>query len=166
MRWCALVFVSGFLIVALQIVWYRLVGVVLQSNAYAFSLVLGVFLVGDALGLLHGARAIARIADPRDFFFRMQAGAALLAVVGILLVWILVTWGVLPDDFVDRDIVSAFAAQYPQRHVCKSAGQHLARVHPPANDAVAHGEIAVMVDGHACGGGHGLESRNRVEPLA
>jgi spermidine synthase len=107
LRWCLLVFVSGFLIVALQIVWYRLVGVVLQSNAYAFSLVLGVFLVGDALGLVHGARTIGRIADPRGFFFRMQAVAALLAIGGVLLAWVLVTYGVLPDDFVDRDIVTA-----------------------------------------------------------
>jgi spermidine synthase len=107
LRWCLLVFVSGFLIVALQIVWYRLVGVVLQSNAYAFSLVLGVFLVGDALGLVHGARTIERIAEPRGFFFRMQAVAALLAIGGVLLAWLLVTYGVVPDDFVDRDIVTA-----------------------------------------------------------
>src|SRR5262245_43592595 len=39
-RWALLVFISGFLIVALQIVWYRLIGVMLQSNGYSFSLVL------------------------------------------------------------------------------------------------------------------------------
>eukprot|EP01041_Mallomonas_annulata_P030309 gene30309-52422_t len=64
-RWALLVFVSGFLIVALQIVWYRLIGVLLQSNGYSFSLVLTVFLLGDAAGLLVGARFIDRIADPR-----------------------------------------------------------------------------------------------------
>ncbi|HSH99290.1 MAG TPA: fused MFS/spermidine synthase, partial [Reyranella sp.] len=42
-RWALLVFISGFLIVALQIVWYRLIGVLLQSNGYSFSLVLAVF---------------------------------------------------------------------------------------------------------------------------
>lgn len=109
-RWCFLVFVSGFLIVALQIVWYRLVGVSLQSNAYAFSLVLGVFLVGDALGLVWGARAIDRIADPRAFFVRMQAAAALLAIGAALLVWLLVAVRAVPDDFVDRDLVSGRAA--------------------------------------------------------
>ena len=62
------VFISGFLIVALQIVWYRLIGVLLQSNGYSFSLVLSVFLLGDAAGLLVGARTIDRIADPRRFF--------------------------------------------------------------------------------------------------
>jgi MFS family permease len=60
-RWSLLVFISGFLIVALQIVWYRLIGVLLQSNGYSFSLVLAVFLLGDAAGLLVGARTIDRI---------------------------------------------------------------------------------------------------------
>ncbi|MBX3497881.1 MAG: fused MFS/spermidine synthase [Alphaproteobacteria bacterium] len=110
-RWCFLVFVSGFSIVALQIVWYRLIGVTLQSNAYGFSLVLGVFLVGDAVGLLAGARVIDRIADPRGFFFRMQAIAALLGIGGALLTWWLIGWGVLPDDMVDKDIVAGADAR-------------------------------------------------------
>ena len=64
---------------ALQIVWYRLIGVLLQSNGYSFSLVLSVFLLGDAAGLLVGARTIDRIADPRRFFFLMQGIATALA---------------------------------------------------------------------------------------
>jgi spermidine synthase len=103
-RWCFLVFVSGFTIVALQIVWYRLIGVTLQSNAYGFSLVLGMFLIGDAIGLLAGSKVIDRIADPRGFFFRMQAIAALLGIGGALLLYWLIGWGVLPDDMVDRDV--------------------------------------------------------------
>lgn len=110
-RWCFLVFVSGFTIVALQIVWYRLIGVTLQSNAYGFSLVLGVFLVGDAVGLLAGSKVIDRIANPRGFFFRMQAIAALLGIGGALLVYWLIGWGVLPDDMVDKDIVAGTDAR-------------------------------------------------------
>lgn len=110
-RWCFLVFVSGFSIVALQIVWYRLIGVSLQSNAYGFSLVLGVFLIGDAVGLLAGARVIDRIADPRGFFFRMQAVAALLGIGGALLLYLLIDWGVMPADMVDRDIFAGGGAQ-------------------------------------------------------
>ncbi len=63
----ALVFVGGFLVVTFQIVWYRLVGVLRQSNSYSFSLVLTVFLLGDAAGLPVGVQVIARIADPRRF---------------------------------------------------------------------------------------------------
>jgi len=105
-RWSLLVFISGFLIVALQIVWYRLIGVLLQSNGYSFSLVLSVFLLGDALGLLVGARTIDRIADPRRFFFLMQGIATALALAGAWYVYWAIGAGLLPSSFVDRDIVS------------------------------------------------------------
>lgn len=105
-RWSLLVFISGFLIVALQIVWYRLIGVLLQSNGYSFSLVLSVFLLGDAAGLLVGARTIDRIADPRRFFFLMQGIATALALAGAWFVYWAIGVGLLPGSFVDRDIMS------------------------------------------------------------
>lgn len=109
-RWSLLVFVSGFLIVALQIVWYRLIGVLLQSNGYSFSLVLSVFLLGDAAGLLVGARTIDRITDPRRFFYLMQGTAATLALVGAWLVYMAIGAGVMRSNFVDRDIMSGSTA--------------------------------------------------------
>jgi predicted membrane-bound spermidine synthase len=105
-RWAVLVFISGFLIVALQIVWYRLIGVLLQSNGYSFSLVLTVFLVGDALGLLVGARVIGGIADARRFFFQMQGLATAVALLGAWTVYLGIGVGALPSTFVDRDIVT------------------------------------------------------------
>ena len=105
-RWSLLVFISGFLIVALQIVWYRLIGVLLQSNGYSFSLVLSVFLLGDAAGLLVGARAIDRIADPRRFFFLMQGIATALALAGAWFVYWAIGTGILPATFVDHDVMS------------------------------------------------------------
>lgn len=104
-RWSLLVFISGFLIVALQIVWYRLIGVLLQSNGYSFSLVLTVFLLGDAAGLMVGARVIDRIADPRRFFFLMQGVATALALAGAWFVYLGIGAGILPATFVDRDIM-------------------------------------------------------------
>jgi spermidine synthase len=104
-RWSLLVFISGFLIVALQIVWYRLIGVLLQSNGYSFSLVLTVFLLGDAAGLLVGARVIDRIVDPRRFFFLMQGIATALALAGAWFVYLGIGAGILPNSFVDRDIM-------------------------------------------------------------
>ncbi|MGE0578786.1 MAG: hypothetical protein AB7F22_26055 [Reyranella sp.] len=109
-RWSLLVFISGFLIVALQIVWYRLIGVLLQSNGYSFSLVLAVFLLGDATGLLVGTRRIDRIADPRRFFFLMQGLATALALAGAWFVYLAIGAGLLPSTFVDRDIVQGDAA--------------------------------------------------------
>ncbi|KAF0096766.1 MAG: spermidine synthase [Rhodospirillaceae bacterium] len=104
-RWSLLVFISGFLIVALQIVWYRLIGVLLQSNGYSFSLVLTVFLLGDAAGLMVGARVIDRIADPRRFFFLMQSVATALALAGAWFIYLGIGAGILPATFVDRDIM-------------------------------------------------------------
>ncbi|MBM3643109.1 MAG: spermidine synthase [Alphaproteobacteria bacterium] len=109
LEWSTLVFISGFLIVALQIVWYRLAGVLLQSNGYSFSLVLAVFLLGDAAGLLVGARWIPRISDPRRFFFGMQAAAAALALGGAWAIYGAIGAGLLPATFVDHDIVSGRA---------------------------------------------------------
>lgn len=106
-RWALLVFVSGFLIVALQIVWYRVIGVLLQSNSYSFSLVLTVFLLGDALGLLVGARTIDRITDARRFFLLMQGLATAVALLGTWAVYLAIGSGVLPSNFVERDIVTS-----------------------------------------------------------
>jgi predicted membrane-bound spermidine synthase len=106
-RWSVLVFISGFLIVALQIVWYRLVGVLLQSNGYSFSLVLSVFLLGDAAGLLIGARLVDRIVDPRRFFFLMQGVATALALCGAWFVYLAIGANILPTNFVDHDVMAA-----------------------------------------------------------
>ena len=106
-RWSLLVFISGFLIVALQIVWYRLIGVLLQSSSYSFSLVLAVFLLGDAAGLLVGARVVDRIGDPRRFFFLMQSTATALALGGTWFVYFAMGAGLLPSSFVDYDRMSA-----------------------------------------------------------
>jgi spermidine synthase/predicted MFS family arabinose efflux permease len=83
-NWCLLVFASGMLAVALQVAWYRLIGTLLQGNAYGFPYILGLLLVGDAVGLFLGARLVARIADPRGQFIRLQAAMVLVAVLSIL----------------------------------------------------------------------------------
>jgi predicted membrane-bound spermidine synthase len=82
--WSGLVFLSGFLIIALEIVWFRLLGVLMQSNAYAFSLVLAVFLLGDALGMVAGAAVVRHIRDLRRAFLLLQGGMACFALVSAL----------------------------------------------------------------------------------
>ncbi len=84
--WSGLAFLSGFLVIALEIVWFRLLGVLMQSNAYAFSLVLAVFLMGDALGIVAGAFLAPRVRDLRRLFLCLQgamAASALLAVLAL-----------------------------------------------------------------------------------
>jgi predicted membrane-bound spermidine synthase len=85
--WAALVFASGFLIVALEIVWLRVLGLSGQNNAYVFALVLGVFLLADGLGLVVGARVVHRVADLRGTFLRLQGVALLAALAGLAAFW-------------------------------------------------------------------------------
>lgn len=83
--WTALVFLSGFFIIALEILWVRVLGIAGQANAYSFSLILGVFLVADGFGVVAGARWVRRVADTRAAFFHLQSWAALYALVTLLI---------------------------------------------------------------------------------
>ena len=56
--------VSGFLSLALQIVWSRLLAQILGPTTYAFSLVVAIFITGLALGALLGRRLADRAAQP------------------------------------------------------------------------------------------------------
>lgn len=85
--WCLLVFLSGYVIVALEILWVRVLGQVGQYHAYLFPTVLGVFLLADGLGMVLGARWLRRIADPRPAFFIAQGTGFVLAVLLIGLLW-------------------------------------------------------------------------------
>ncbi len=85
--WCALAFLSGLVIVALEIVWVRMAGQIGQYHAYMFSTVLGVFLLADGAGMAVGGRLVERVRDPRPGFFLLQGGGFLLALVLLLGLW-------------------------------------------------------------------------------
>ncbi len=85
--WCVLVFLSGYVIVALEIVWVRLMGQIGQFHAYLFPTVLGIFLLADGAGMALAARLVRRLQDPRPAFFLTQAGGFVLAAALIGGVW-------------------------------------------------------------------------------
>ena len=86
--WCLLVFLSGYVIVALEIVWVRVMGQVGQFHAYLFPTVLGVFLLADGAGIAVAARLVRRLRDPRPAFFLAQTGGFLLAVALLAGMWL------------------------------------------------------------------------------
>jgi predicted membrane-bound spermidine synthase len=90
--WTVLVFLSGFFIIALEILWVRVLGIAGQANAYSFSLILGVFLVADGFGVVAGARWVGRVADTRAAFFHLQSWAALYALATLLGFRLLYGW--------------------------------------------------------------------------
>jgi len=85
--WCMLVFLSGYVIVALEIVWVRFMGQVGQYHAYLFPTVLGVFLLADGAGMAVAARMVRNMRDPRPAFFITQSAGFVLASVLLLGVW-------------------------------------------------------------------------------
>jgi spermidine synthase len=56
-------FVAGFLSLSLEILWVRLVGLVYRGAPQSFGLVLGLYLVGIAIGAYYGKRACSRSGD-------------------------------------------------------------------------------------------------------
>ena len=85
--WCLLVFLSGYVIVALEILWVRLLGQMGQYHAYLFPTVLGVFLLADGLGMALAARMVRRMKDPRPAFFYTQGAGFVLGAGLILAMW-------------------------------------------------------------------------------
>ncbi len=69
-----LVFVTGFLAIGYEIVWYRVIGVLVKDSPYAFSSILAIYLLGIAIGsraihsYLNGRPGVSR----RELFFAIQ----------------------------------------------------------------------------------------------
>ena len=73
------VFVSGFIAIGYEIIWFRLVGVLLKDSIYAFTIMLSVYLAAVALGSLHVHR-IARVIPwkgPRNCYLGLNGLIAL-----------------------------------------------------------------------------------------
>lgn len=64
--------VSGAAALSFEVLWTRLLGSVLGATVYGFALVLGVFLLGLALGGWAGSACLARTREPRRLFGLLQ----------------------------------------------------------------------------------------------
>ena len=86
-RWVyPLVFVSGLLAIGYELVWFRLIGVLIKSSPYAFATSLSVYLLGIALGSYAVEALLSRRPQIRrvDLFFAIQfaVGLSVVALVG------------------------------------------------------------------------------------
>ncbi len=73
------VFISGFIAIGYEVIWFRLVGVLLKDSIYAFTIMLSVYLAAVAFGSLHVHR-IARVIPwkgPRSCYFSLNGIIAL-----------------------------------------------------------------------------------------
>ena len=71
--WAALFALSGFVALSLEIVWFRLLGVILKSNAFTFATLLAVYLLGVGGGAFWDSRLARRSERPTAVFLLLQA---------------------------------------------------------------------------------------------
>ncbi|HET7293003.1 MAG TPA: spermidine synthase [Vicinamibacteria bacterium] len=81
--WMALYAVSGFVALALEILWFRIVDVAVKSSAFTFGTVLALYLLGCGAGALVGARIAARLARPLRVFLLCQASLTLVSALAV-----------------------------------------------------------------------------------
>jgi predicted membrane-bound spermidine synthase len=77
--WAVVYGFAGFLALSLEIVWFRLLGVIVKSTAFTFGTLVAVYLAGLAAGSLAGSRYVNRIGQPAGAFLAVQGGVGLSA---------------------------------------------------------------------------------------
>jgi spermidine synthase/MFS family permease len=82
--WVAIYGLTGFVALGLEIVWFRLLGVMLKSGAFTFGTLLMVYLAGLGLGAATAARRVGRSQHPGLTFLLLQYGAILYAALSIV----------------------------------------------------------------------------------
>ncbi|MEQ1908519.1 MAG: fused MFS/spermidine synthase [Vicinamibacterales bacterium] len=86
-RWALVFALSGFLGLSLEIVWFRLLGVMLKSTAFTFGTILSIYLAGLGIGGAIGSVMSSRVRRPALGVLTLQASAGAYAAVSI---WLLV----------------------------------------------------------------------------
>jgi spermidine synthase len=79
--WALIFAFSGLLALSLEIVWFRLLAVMLKGTAFTFGTLLGVYLTGIGLGALAGSAIAPRVRRPAVVFLGLQAVVGLTAMV-------------------------------------------------------------------------------------
>jgi hypothetical protein len=70
--WLALYALSGFTALSLEILWFRIADVAVKSTAFTFGTVLGLYLLGNAVGCLLAAPRVASLRHPLRTFLMLQ----------------------------------------------------------------------------------------------
>ena len=88
--WYILIFLAGFTAISWEIIWFRVLDIALQSNAYTYAHLLAFVLIGSAFGSMIGAKAVRYIRRPQRIFLIIQGIISLysaIAIWGIGLYW-------------------------------------------------------------------------------
>ena len=88
--WCILIFLAGFTAISWEIIWFRVLDIALQSNAYTYAHLLAFVLIFSAIGSTIGAKVVNSIRRPKKVFLIIQGIISLysaIAIWGIGLYW-------------------------------------------------------------------------------
>jgi len=88
--WAGLYALCGFVSLSLEVLWFRVLGVVLKSNSFTFAILLALYLTGLGAGALLSSRWSRRSAAPGATFLLLQSGIGLYAGLSLALF----TWAV------------------------------------------------------------------------
>jgi len=83
--WMLIYALSGFIALSLEIVWFRLLGVLQKSTSFTFPSLLAVYLGGLALGVIAGVPIARRVRRPAVTFLALQSGITLYAAIALAL---------------------------------------------------------------------------------
>ena len=72
---------AGFIALSYEIVWFRLLGVMMKSTAFTFGTLLTLYLAGLGFGAVAGSKLASRVRQPRFTFFALLGAAGLSAAV-------------------------------------------------------------------------------------
>ena len=72
--------------ISLEIIWFRVLDIALQSNAYTYAHLLAFVLVSNAIGSAIGAKAVNYIRQPKKVFLLIQGMVTAYSAIAIWLI--------------------------------------------------------------------------------
>ena len=110
-EWYLLVFLSGFTAISWEIIWFRILDIALQSNAYTYGHLLAFVLVSNGLGSMLGSKTIQHIRRPKKAFLLIQGTVAIYSAIAI---WaIALVWQTYPNLRADNGYINLDNIDFP-----------------------------------------------------
>ncbi len=107
-NWILIYGISGFVALSLEIVWFRILGVMLKSTTFTFGHLLAILLGSMAIGTLFGTWRVSQSQNPVRNFFAFQSGIILYTAL-FLIIFI----AVLPDSELMKSFWNFFGRDDP-----------------------------------------------------
>ena len=82
--WAGLYGLSGFLALSLEVIWFRIFGVMMKSSSFTFGTLLAVYLAGLGLGAVAGSRLARRTRQPARTFLLLQTAIGIYAGISVI----------------------------------------------------------------------------------